>query len=150
MKLTFGKHKGKSVEAVVLKEPEYALWILNQEAANEPLAHIKKEVRRLINVFDSKSFTCKCYGCHFKTATKFSLAHPSPSAYWWCEKCDPLSGGCDGLMTVGRTYQEAMQYSKLCCLRKNHTKNLIRSIAKAKGLPNRVSEKQLKEFFPSY
>ena len=146
MKLTFGKHKGKSVEIVVLKEPEYAMWILRKERAGEPLAHIRKEVRRLINVFDSKPFTCKCYGCHGNTATRFSLAHPSPSAYWWCDECNPRSMGCDGPLSVGQTYQQAMQYAELC-LGKDHTKGLMRDLAEAKGLPKRVGEKQAEEFF---
>jgi hypothetical protein len=146
MKLTFGKHKGKSVETVVLKEPDYALWILSIEDAEEPLAHIRKEVQRLIDVFDSKPFVCKCYGCHCRTATRFSLAHPSPSAYWWCDECNPRSSGCDGLLTIGRMYEEAMQYAGYC-LRKDHTKSLIRNLAEAKGLPERVGEKQAEEFF---
>lgn len=146
MKLTFGKHKGKSVEIVVLKEPEYAMWILSKEDADEPLAHIRKEVQRLINVFDSKPFARKCYGCSRRTTTRVSLAPPSPSAYWWCDECNPRSMGCDGLLSIVQTYQEAMQYAGLC-LRKNHTKGLIRDLAEAKGLPKRVGEKQAEEFF---
>jgi len=146
MKLTFGKHKGKCVETVILKEPEYALWILNKEDASEPLAHIRKEVRRLIKVFDSKPFTIQCYGCHRRKATQFSLANPSPFAYWWCDECNPRSEGCDGPMSVGRTYKEAMQYAQLC-LRKDHTKGLIRNLAEGKGLPKRVGDRQAEEFF---
>jgi hypothetical protein len=55
--------------------------------------------------------------------------------------------GCDGLLTGGRTYQEAMDYAELCCLGKHHTKNLIRSLAEAKGLPKRVGYGQAEEFF---
>jgi len=145
MKLTFGKHKGKSVETIVLKNPDYAMWLLSKTDAGEPLSHIRKEIARLIRVFDSKSFVCKCYGC-YETATRFSLAHPSPSAYWWCDKCSPRSRGCDGLLSVGHTYKEAMQFAALA-LRKDHTIGLIRDIAEAKGLPKRVGEKQAAEFF---
>jgi hypothetical protein len=145
MKLRFGKHKGKSVETIVLKHPDYAMWLLSQTDAGEPLAYIRKEVARLICVFDSKPFICRCYGCH-KIALRFSLAHPSPSAYWWCEQCSPRSMGCDGLLSIGRTYEEAMQYAKIA-LREDHTRSLIRNIAEAKGLPKRVGEKQAMEFF---
>lgn len=145
MKLTFGKYKGMSVETIVLKHPDYAMWLLSKTDAGEPLAHIRKEVACLIRIFDSKPFVCRCYRCH-KTATRFSLAHPSPSVYWWCDECSPRSMGCDGLLSVGYTYEEAMQYAGLA-LRKDHTRGLIRDIAEAKGLPLRVGEKQATEFF---
>lgn len=147
MIITIGKeHKGKSVEIVVLKEPDYTMWVLHKEDAGQQLAFIQKEVRRLISIFDSKPFTCKCYGCQRSTATRFSLAHPSPSPYWWCDKCSPRSMGCDGLLSVGRTYREAMQYAGLR-LGKDLTGGLIRDLAEAKGLPKRVGEKQAEIFF---
>ena len=145
MKLTFGKHKGKSVETIVLKHPDYAMWLLSKTDAGEPLAHIRKEVARLIRFFDSKPFVYRCYGCR-KSATRFSLAHPSPTAYWWCDKCNPRSMGCDELLSVGHTYEKAMQYAALA-LGKDQARGLIRDIAEAKGLPKRVGEKQAKEFF---
>jgi hypothetical protein len=144
MRFTVGEHTGRSVETVVLKEPDYVMWMLNKDVQG-PLAYIKNEVRRLIEIFDSKPFTCPCR-CG-KTATRFSLAPPSPLLYWWCDECDPYSSGYDKLLTVGQAYREAMVYAKLHHLPKDQTKGLIRRLAEAKGLPKRVTEEQAEEFF---
>jgi hypothetical protein len=147
LKLTFGKHEGKSVEVVVLKEPEYAMWIFRKEDASGPLADIRKEVLRLINVFNSKPPTRNCSGCNLKMATRFSLASYTTGPYWWCDECDPRSIVYYKSLTLGKTYQDAMEYARRHRLIKDHIKVLLRNIAEAKGLPRRVGEKQAEAFF---
>lgn len=148
MVINFGEHKGKDklVETVILKEPALIMWILNKKDADGPLVHIRKEVLRLIKIFDSKPFIKKCVGCHGRLATRFSLAHPSSPAYWWCDVCNPCSMGCDSHLTVGRTYENALQYAKLF----PHSFDLkcfIKEFAEAKGLPRKVGAKQAVNFF---
>ena len=147
MKIPFGtKNKGKSVEIVVLNDPSYAVWMLSKHDAKGTFVYIQKETSRLIAVFDSKPFTCKCCGCP-KTATRFSLASRSPEPYWWCDDCSPRSLGYDGALFVGTKYQQAMQYAQMNCSTRDHAKVLIRTIAEAKGLPKRVGARQVAEFF---
>ena len=122
------------------------MWILDKTEPYGQLIQVRKEVLRLIKVFDSKPFILKCFGCKRRPATRFSLAIPNSSPYWWCDVCSPRSMGCDGLLTVGKTYQVALQYAERY-LRKGHTKSLIRVLAEAKGLPKRVGETQSVNFF---
>ncbi len=146
MKFTFGEHKGKSVDFVILKEPDYVQWILSMSNANGPLIQVRNEVLRLISIFDSKPFIIKCFGCKRRPATRLSLAHPTSSPYWWCDVCSHLSMGCDSHLTIVRTYENALLYSKLFP-QSFDLKSFILDLAKAKGLPPRVGEPQATNFF---
>ncbi|MFM0158532.1 MULTISPECIES: hypothetical protein [Paraburkholderia] len=48
MKITFGKHAGKSSEEVVLKHGSYAKWVLEQTDAGSGLASLHADLKRLV------------------------------------------------------------------------------------------------------
>ena len=61
MDITFGKHEGKTVAELVIKEPKYVNWILDRTNPSGPMALVIREINRLINIFDSKPFiSAKC------------------------------------------------------------------------------------------
>jgi hypothetical protein len=75
VQVTFGKHVGKSVELLMLKEPAYIKWVLDQQSPTGAMAKVKLHIQQLIQVFDKKSFAGK--QCWAKTcaepATRFSV-----------------------------------------------------------------------------
>jgi hypothetical protein len=73
--IAFGKHAGKTVEVLVLKDPDYVHWILAQSEPSGPLARIRAEVLRLMAVFDAKAlwsfFQVTCHASGSVAARSF-------------------------------------------------------------------------------
>jgi hypothetical protein len=148
MLLTFGKHHGMSVESLVLKEPDYAVWLLAQMGATTEIHTAKGEVGRLIQVYDEKPILESCRGCRNR-ATRCSLYFKSVRPRWWCDECDP-DDGCPstGKLRIIRTYLEAIHYvESYCGARQNDMRSLIKALAQAKGLSERVGEVDASAFF---
>lgn len=151
MRITFGKHNGKSVEMVMLKAPAYVKWVLEQDNAAGQLLIVKGEMLRQIQVFNDKPILRKCFrpGCDRKV-TRGSVYKDNVGRFeWWCDQCDPLLGGfLAGKVYIIRTYEDALDYVEShCWTRKSDYEVIIHALAKAKGLPKRVGEKQANEFF---
>jgi len=149
MDITFGKYKGKLVETIVLKEPDYVLWLLNQNDASVPLAAVLNETKRLINIFDKKDFQQKCFGCDQNATYCTAYTDNVTSPYWWCNKCNPYqSGAIAGKLQSVRSYQDAIRYVHFNCnANKAALKLLIKIMSEAKGLPERARDNNVKEFF---
>jgi hypothetical protein len=146
---TIGKHKGKSIELLVLKEPDYVKWVIEKQDVTGPLFTIKKEAERLITIFDDRAFLVKCMHCKNKLATRVSLYQNSSNLYWWCEKCDPYSHGATvGKLSFAHTYKQLLNHVNYSCGgSKSDYHTIIREMAELKGLPKRVGKKQAEEFF---
>lgn len=150
MNVGFGKHKDKSVAILVLKDPEYVLWVLRQPNPSGPLARVQAEVKRLIGIFDSKPLQKKCCNTNCSNlATQCSIYLGNVSRlFWWCSTCDPRQrGAIEVNLTLIRSYREVLQHCALYNVRKVDIGKLILSFAQAKGLPKRVGEVQAEEFF---
>ena len=90
MIITFGKHKGKSLELVVIKWPDYVRWMIKQENPAGPLSRLRDGVTDLVETFDAKPLQRDCHGCH-RIATRCSVPGDNPtSVLFWCDDCDPL------------------------------------------------------------
>jgi hypothetical protein len=135
MVIWFGKHRGKSIEDLVVTEPDYALWVLAQEGAAGPLAEARREVSRVLRQFDESPILRPCKGpsCT-RAATRCSLYHGSATPYWWCDSCDPAQECCSpGKLSIIRTYGDSVQYVSLYCGgRKGDLRVLIKQMARAK------------------
>ena len=151
MQITFGKHKGKSVELVVLKDPAYIYWILQQtDHATGLLKKVIAEAWRLLHIFNQKPFRCKCMGQNCSTlATDITLYGNSLTPYWFCEKCDiEQLGASSWKLQRIRKYTRALSHvNNHCRGRKGDLNVLITTMARAKGLPLRVGELQAAAFF---
>jgi hypothetical protein len=149
MKIQHGKHIGKSIELVMLKDPNYIEWILNEPNPNGWLITVKREILRLIDLFDRKPFIRKCTGCKEKVAIRASLCDDNPIPWWWCNDCEPnLSEILKGRIHFVITYTQALDHIRnYGGRRKGDLNYLIHLLAEAKGLPKRVGEKQARSFF---
>jgi len=151
MLVTFGKHKGKSLETLVIKEPDYIKWVLDQYAAEGPLAKLREEAVRLTSIFDNKPILRQCLGhqCTKRSVRFTAYTGVWSPLYYWCAKCDPYEqGALKGKLTVLTRYREALQHVEFSCYGdKAGYKAIIRDIALAKGLPQRSGESQVESFF---
>ena len=90
MRFQSGKRAGKTLEEVLLKEPDFAQWYMN----NHPDTAISREFGRLMRVFDAKPFMERCHRCG-RPATRTSTYQNNPSLMFWCDDCPPHSSGAD-------------------------------------------------------
>jgi hypothetical protein len=146
----FGKHGGHSAAMVVLKDPRYAVWLLGQEGATRMFRETQQEVRQLIGRFDEKPIrtTCASPGCG-QRATRASVYAGSVHLMWFCDACDPGQvGASPGKLEILRSYWDAVAYvGNWCNGRKTDLAVLIKEMAHARGLPERVGEHQAVAFF---
>lgn len=150
MKIGFGKHSDKSVAVLVLKEPGYISWALSQENPNGPLARVKGEAQRLISIFDSKPVQKQCCGCSCTNqATRCSVYRYNVcQPFWWCDACDPYQTfAAQGTLSTIKTFRNAVDFCASPGTIRKDLKNLIVTMAQAKGLPKRVTEAQAAAFF---
>lgn len=151
--VTFGKHSGKSVELIVLKFPDYVRWMNRRKNKAGRLQKAMSVALKLIKQFDNKPFVERCCGPGCKNlATRCSLYRDSViEPYWWCDECDHYAFGArPGHLAVVSTYVQAIKHVGSYCPDKPAPyRTLIRELAKAKGLPPRLGEKQALEFFKS-
>lgn len=151
MQVTFGKHKGKSVGYLLLKEPDYLKWLLEQPKSEGAMAKVKAEAIRLISIFNSKPFIRKCEGknCQAPVSKYTTYRGSTSSISYWCDSCDPYQlGAMKGKLSEHSTYNEAIRHIELTCgATKDGYKSIIRELALSKGLPKRSGESQIDAFF---
>ena len=150
MIINIGKHKGKIVELVTLKDPSYVEWVLSQHSASGSLADIKEYMIDLIEIFDKKPIIRQCKSGCGKMATRFTFYKDNVvNPYVWCDECDPREFVLEGKnSTIISTYREALNYVDFEAGGvKSAKKAIIRTIALLKGLPKRVGEDEAEEFF---
>lgn len=150
MHISIGKHEGKSVGNVVVKEPGYTKWVLAQPNVNGELLKMKTEMDRLVQIFDCKKIIRKCDGndCS-KPAVKYTAYANNPSSLnVWCDTCDPYQAGAiRGKLTELKTYKDALDYVDMSCnATKAIYKTIISEMAAAKGLKKRSSNDEIDRF----
>ncbi len=149
MQVTFGKHDGKSVEWLVLKEPDYIKWVLQQSASGKML-QVKTHAAALIKKFDAKPLlkTCRAEDCSEK-ATRVTVYLDNLLPVWWCANCNPYQLGANsGKLQVISTYAQALSHVEFYCKgRKSDSAEIVKYLAQARGLPSRVSETHAQAFF---
>lgn len=149
MQITLGKHQGKSLELVALKDPSYIRWLLREDAKGR-LRDLQLYTRALLDHFDKMPIQHKCFApkCSAK-ATCFSVYRDNIAPIWWCDECDPYQlGALPGRLQILSTYACALSHALLHCTKSaDAEKTLVTSLARAKGLPQRVAEAQAAKFF---
>ena len=112
MIVSFGKHCGRTAEEVILKDPAYVSWAMNQPEPGERLAAFCEEVSWLIGIFDRKPFVQKCTNCP-RPATRCTLYKDSPQPMFWCDQCNPYTAGASpGRLRDVRSYWDAYGFSR--------------------------------------
>ena len=112
MIVLFGRHWGRTVEEVVLKDPCYISWAMNQREPDERFAAFCEEASRLIGIFDWMPFIQKCNSCD-RVATRCTLYRNSPRPVFWCDQCNPSTAGASpGNLWEVRSYWDAYGFSR--------------------------------------
>lgn len=151
--VTVGKHKGKSVAALVLKEQKYLRWVLDHPNLTGGLALVRDEARHLLSIFDAKPLQKSCYGdrnnCTNPVTYATAYKGDSSGLCFWCDSCDPYDLGAAPLrLTEIRTYEDALNHVRSRCGDYDvEYKGIVRALAAAKGLPKRCGEAQAASFF---
>lgn len=148
MVINIGKFSGKTTESVLIKEPDYVQWTLDQNNAKDALQVIRKDFIRLMEIFDGKPIKKKCYKCK-EPAQKISFYQGNISPYFWCGTCDPYcQGALSGKLSIITKYRQALSFvSSTCQGRKSDYKSIIRELAIAKGMPDRITGIEAQSFF---
>ena len=147
MLVTFGKHQGKTVESLILKEPDYIKWVLEQASPSGGLARVQTEALRLIGIFDQKPITRDCmgHGCKRPAVRFTAYARNSADLYPWCATCDPYQAGAiGGKLTEIKTYRDAIHHVTWTDGGvKAGYKSIVKAMALRKGLPQRSGAAQM-------
>jgi hypothetical protein len=149
--ISFGKHKGKSLQTLLLKFPGYMRFLLSLQALYKAMTEVQHNAWFLIRLFDAKPFleTCWAPSCG-KRAVRCTVYKNNPAVVlWWCADCDPHQSGAKyGTLTTISTYRDALAFvASRCHDRAAAHKRLVSALAKAKGLAARVGEAEAKAFF---
>jgi len=150
MKITFGKYKGKTVEYLMINQPDYIKWILIEHEPSGDLATTQKQVSKLIRKFDKKPFigkSCSSSNCN-NSATKFTICKSNLNPHWWCNSCEPIHADITSEQLQSPVgYKSAIKHIDLYCNENiSAYKTVIQMIAEAKGLSS-ITELKMIMFF---
>lgn len=150
MAIPFGKHRGLSVEVLLLRHPDYVVWMLAQEDASDLMARVQSRVRQAVAAFDRRPFVKRCggSGCS-RRATLCSVYCGTTQIRWWCEGCNPVGLRGMGSKLVGvRTFADARSYiARHGSDQGMSFGSLFSALAQAKGLSEWVDESEARSFF---
>jgi len=138
LKMPMGKHKGRGVWDVMLRNPDFIAWL--KEHHWDGFQWLYEGIAELVAEFDEAPFSevscagdvdgCPCTN----PVTRFSIYQKTSVPVFWCEDCDPCQlGAGKAKLSVGRTYYGALNHvidngGGMVAKRK-----VIREIAVAKG-----------------
>jgi len=149
MRIDFGKHKDEIVEFVMLEDPSYIKWVLDQKNASGKLGELQSEIMRLMDIFDRKPILSRCTGhnCN-RNATRAAVSRFNPVPSWWCDQCSPAQDSNEDKPKIVCTYRDALNYAARHTGRwESDYQNLIQALARAKGLRSRIDKDEAQEFF---
>ena len=149
MLVTSGKHKGKPLEVVALKDPCFIQGVLLSEAESKAQKAMQAEARRLVDVFDRMPFVVRCcgHGCERRAMRCSIYKSDVLNPWWWCDACDPRQYGAgECKVHIVRTYHDALDFSAQFD-DPSVAMDLVRAMAEAKGAPSSPSRRQADVFF---
>ena len=145
--LPFGKfHRGKLIEMLIITEPVYIGWLLSVGVFPRYRA-AEKHIRWCIKRFDEKPFVVRCQtkGCKH-VATRCTLYPNSPFPRYWCDSCTIDSDA--PVLMVATTYHDVLHFLDVWCHNNRQLgRVLLRRLATAKGMPNKLTEKAVDDWF---
>lgn len=150
MDFSFGKHENKSVIEVMIKDPSYIVWIMNQSNKSNFHEKVTLFAAHRIEVFNKIPFQKKCNfgGCENTIDCCVLLKAES---HWLCDTCLQSMRDEFGRYSAVNTYLGAVNY--VTCLfdspkaRGENSMLLVRELARAKGLPKRATLFDISNFF---
>lgn len=156
MLVEFGKHATLDVRQLVLRHPDYVQWMLEQSQTGGRMALVAAKAREYITAFDSKKFAATCpgtiKGVQCGRVVTRGTAYQSSGGfngdmYFWCDTCDPYQFHANAVLIEVRKYSDAWRVAKQYGEGKSDCIAIVKSLARAKGMPKRVTESALTSFF---
>lgn len=152
MRMPIGKHKGKLIEWLLLKEPFYMQVMMGRFGQDDNITIYAND---RIEHFNSKPFLGKCKHenedgtIDLLPITIMSVYVPSDipgSIMWFCDSCWESFDKANGAPV--RTYEDAILHGDTWFHRtKRATNRLLEYMYRAKGLSGKLTAKALIEFF---
>ena len=136
MRMAFGRHKGKTLEIIALKDPDFIRDLLASEPRTCTQRRVQVEARRLVDTFDRRAFRVRCVGRDCDRLASRCTIYKSDvmNPWWWCDTFDrqQYGAGQDRIRIV-RTYQDVLDFSNSFD-DPTVVRDLILALAEAKGL----------------
>lgn len=152
-KMPNGPHKGKSIEAVVIKYPDYVQWLARQPES-PGFRWLYQHIESCIEAFDAKPYSdagCtgrRAIGGCDRSVVRYSLYRNSCDPVFWCDECDPYQvGASTGSLSIYQDYNDLMNHAAGMGASRPMKRNAIRILAEAKGLIGNLTERKLADFF---
>lgn len=144
VRLRYGPHGGRTTETLLLRVPDYAWWMLE----NSPTSRVSREFAELVTRFDAKPMTAHCQSCG-QHATHASAYSGSVDLHFFCDECRLYEGATPhGFSPDIRTVAAAVGHAETTSPRRRRrsVRAIVRNLARAKGLPRRVTEEAAEVF----
>jgi hypothetical protein len=142
------RHRGEPADLVVLSDPFYVKRTLDFRNPEGDMPEVRQDFLRLIALFDQKSLLPMCRNCNEPAKL---LAFYKGTLFFepWCGTCIPhwmISQECR--FDTFCDYMSALEYvDDFCHGEKFFYRMVIRNIAKAKGLPDKIGPREAVDFF---
>lgn len=145
MRLQYGRHQGRTAETLLLRAPDYALWVLR----HQPDGRLAQHFRNLLAAFDARPLKRVCQACGAQ-ATRAAALPERTELYFFCDACAlypdaPPLGAAQDLRTLADLAAHVERTAQRRATAR--LRGLVRRMAQAKGLPNRITEPVAEAFF---
>lgn len=145
MRLQYGRYQGRTAETLLLRAPDYALWVLR----HQPDGRLAKHFRALIAALDARPLQTRCQACD-GAATRAAAIPERPELYFFCDRCALYPDAAPlGAAQDLRTLADLAAHVERTARRRPtaRLRSFVRRMAQAKGLPRRITEPAAEAFF---
>lgn len=145
MRLQYGRYQGRTAETLLLRAPDYALWVLR----HQPDGRLAHHFRDLMAAFDARPLERACQACG-RGATRAAALPERCELYFFCDGCAlypdaaPL-GAAQDLRTLADLADHVERTARRRAIPR--LRALVRRMGQAKGLPRRITEPAAGAFF---
>lgn len=145
MRLQYGRYHGRTAETLLLRAPDYALWVMR----NQPDGRLAQHFRALVAAFDARPLERACQACG-EPATRAAALPERTELYFFCDRCTlypepaPLGSAQDL-----RTWDDLTAHVERTARRRPtaRLRAFVRRMAQAKGAAARITETAAASFF---
>lgn len=145
MRLQYGRYQGRTAETLLLRTPDYALWVLR----HQPEGRLAEYFQALVAAFDARPLQRACQACGAQ-ATRAAALPGRGELYFFCDACALYPDAAPlGAAQDLRTLADLADHVERTARRRAapRLRALVRRMAQAKGLPRRITEPAATAFF---
>ncbi|MFN3515495.1 MAG: hypothetical protein ACK41C_20805 [Phenylobacterium sp.] len=145
MRLQYGRYQGRTAETLLLRAPDYAVWVMR----HQPEGRLAQYFRDLITAFDARPINQPCQACG-AAATRAAALPERSDLYFFCDDCALYPNAAPaGAAQDLRTLADFVSHVERTARRRPvaRLRAFVRRMAQAKGLPRRITEPAAEAFF---